>query len=384
MRILVSSTFFSGHLLPLLTYAEAFRHRGHEVLVSAPHTVAPTLVKADFAHAASNVPTPEEMAPFKAALDAANAQEALIIGARDGFLRQFARAALSSLQQTIAEWRPEFILRESFEFAALAAAERASIPHARVSVHSNQHEAGISVHLIDALDEFRAACGLPGDGGASLRAEPIFTAFPAFLDGNADAVGWRAPFRSREPGAPTPPSKTSPAWAPRDGEPLIYITFGTVSGSSERAKATYRAALEAVSALPVRALLTTGPVMDPKALGPIPANVAVETYVPQAEIFPFANAVVCHGGSGSVIGGLAAGLPVVVAPIFADQPVNARSVDAARLGVAVFDREMSGLRSAMQRVLVDAEIRSNALEMARQIAALPTRDDAVDAMLASV
>ena len=379
MRILVSSTFFSGHLLPLLTYAEAFRRRGHEVLVSAPHTVAPTLAKADFAHAASNVPTPEEMAPFKAALDAANAQEALIIGARDGFLRQFARAALPSLQQTIAEWRPEFILRESFEFAALAAAERASIPHARVSVHSNQHEAGISVHLIDALDEFRKTCSLPGDGGASLRAEPIFTAFPAFLDGNADAVGWRAPFRSREPGAPTPPSKTPPAWAPRDGEPLIYITFGTVSGSSERAKA-----LEAVSALPVRALLTTGPVMDPKALGPIPANVAVETYVPQAEIFPFANAVVCHGGSGSLIGGLAAGLPVVAAPIFADQPVNARSVDAARLGVAVFDREMSGLRSAMQRVLVDAEIRSNALEMARQIAALPTRDDAVDAMLASV
>ena len=78
------------------------------------------------------------------------------------------------------------------------------------------------------------------------------------------------------------------------------------------------------------------------------------------------------------------GLPVVVAPIFADQPVNARSVDAARLGVAVFDREVSGLRAAMQRVLVDAEIRSNALDMARQIAALPTRDDAVEAMLAGV
>ena len=179
-------------------------------------------------------------------------------------------------------------------------------------------------------------------------------------------------------------SKAPPAWAPRDGEPLIYITFGTVSGSSERAKATYRAALEAVSALPVRALLTTGPVMDSKALGPIPPNVAVETFVPQAEIFPFASAVVCHGGSGSLIGGLAAGLPIVVAPIFADQPVNARSVDVARLGVAVFDREVSGLRAAMQRVLVDAEIRSNALDMAAQIAALPTRDDAVEAMLAGL
>ena len=128
MRILMSSTHFSGHLLPLLTYAEAFRRRGHEVLVSAPQSVAPTLTKADFAHAASNFPTPQEMAPAMAALDAANAEEALIVGARDCFLRQFARAALPSLQQTIADWRPDFILRESFEFAALAAAERADIP----------------------------------------------------------------------------------------------------------------------------------------------------------------------------------------------------------------------------------------------------------------
>ena len=143
MRIVISSTHFSGHLLPLLTYAEAFRRRGHEILVSGPQSVGSILAKADLAHAASNFPTPEEMAPAMAALDAANADEALIVGARDCFLRQFARVALPSLQQTIAEWRPDFILRESFEFAALAAAERASIPHARVSVHSNQHEAGI-------------------------------------------------------------------------------------------------------------------------------------------------------------------------------------------------------------------------------------------------
>ena len=101
MRILISSTYFSGHLLPVLSYAEALRRRGHEILVSAPQSVSSTLGKASIAHAASNFRTREELAPFLAALDAANAEEALIVGARDGFLRLFARVALPSLQRTI-------------------------------------------------------------------------------------------------------------------------------------------------------------------------------------------------------------------------------------------------------------------------------------------
>ena len=40
------------------------------------------------------------------------------------------------------------------------------------------------------------------------------------------------------------------------------------------------------------------------------------------------------------------------------------------------------MRAAIQRVLVDEEIRSNAFAIAKELAALPTRDDAADVLLA--
>ena len=382
MRILLSSTYFSGHLLPLLSYARALKHRGHEVLVSAPASVHATLEEAGFAHATVDPVPKDEMAIVWARLDAANAQDALSIGIRDAFLGLAAKYALPKLQATITEWRPDVVLRDSFEFAAAHAAERAAIPHARVAVHSTKHEASLFPFLLEKIDDFRRAAGLAPDGGAALRAEPIFTAFPALIDGSGEHEGWPTPFRARERYVPASRPVTPPAWAPLDGASLIYITFGTVSGSSKKAKATYRAALAAVAGLPVRALLTTGSVMKRDELGAIPDNVWIETFVPQNDVFAYASAVVCHGGSGTLLGAFAAGLPVVVAPIFADQPRNARAVAAAGLGVAIFERDPQALRAAIISILADGTVRANVRRLAAEMAEMPTMEDGADAVAA--
>ena len=88
----------------------------------------------------------------------------------------------------------------------------------------------------------------------------------------------------------------------------------------------YRVLLEAVGSSAREAgPLTTGPVMPREELGAIPDNVRVERFAPQVEIMPLTSAVVCHGGSGTLLSTLAAGCPVVVIPLFADQPANARA-----------------------------------------------------------
>jgi len=92
-----------------------------------------------------------------------------------------------------------------------------------------------------------------------------------------------------------------------------------------------------VRGLPVRALLTIGRAADAAKLGPIPENVHVEQWVPQADVLGEAAALVCHGGSGTPFGALAAGLPIVFGPLFADQPVNARLVSAAGGVIDVFE-----------------------------------------------
>ena len=118
-------------------------------------------------------------------------------------------------------------------------------------------------------------------------------------------------------------------------EPMIGSEALEIAGGIERFRSIYRVALNAVAELPVRALLTTGKRLGPSVLGAIPPNVHVEAWVPQRDVLPRAAALVCHGGSGTLLGGLAAGLPMVVAGVGADQPHNGRLVARAGAGLAV-------------------------------------------------
>ena len=54
--------------------------------------------------------------------------------------------------------------------------------------------------------------------------------------------------------------------------------------------------------------------------------------------------MVCHGGSGTVLGALAADLPLVIMPLFADQFANARTLADAGAAIVV---EPAGLRAAI-------------------------------------
>ena len=178
--------------------------------------------------------------------------------------------------------------------------------------------------------------------------------------------------------------RAAPAtWAPPgDGRPLVYITFGTIVGTSPALRGVYRTALDAIASLPVRALLTTGRGMEEGTLGAIPANVHVEEWVPQRDVLARAAAVVCHGGSGTVRGSLAAGFPMVVVPQGADQPHNARRIAAVGAGLALPGADAASLSAAVARVLADADFARAARRIADEIAVMPPVETAVAAMVA--
>jgi MGT family glycosyltransferase len=238
--------------------------------------------------------------------------------------------------------------------------------------------------VAEPLAAQRAELGLLADDGASLLSEPVFTAFPEALEEPPPSgVRMPAPIRSRMPDE-RPPTPHEP-WKPNAdtaARPLVYITFGTIAGSTPRAHFVYRLALDAVADLPVRALLTTGRGFERSWLGAIPANVQVEEFIPQREVLEHARAVVCHGGSGTVRGALAAGLPLVIMPFGADQPYNAERVAAVGAGIALLKPDLDAVRAAIERVLVDATLHAGAKKMAGEIAALPPLDHAVDALIA--
>ena len=68
---------------------------------------------------------------------------------------------------------------------------------------------------------------------------------------------------------------------------------------------------------------------------------------------------------------------MVVTPLGADQPDNARLVEATGAGIALLDPDAPSLRKALERALHDAEMRAASVRIAREIAAMPCMTDAI-------
>jgi MGT family glycosyltransferase len=225
---------------------------------------------------------------------------------------------------------------------------------------------------------------------AALLGAPYLTRFPASLDPSpfVTTLRYRPP-----PLGEVGESPPLPDWWGGRTTPLLYVTFGTVIGYLQDAPDRFRAALEAVSGLEARVLMTVGRKLDPGALGAIPDNVHVEAWVPQHQVFGHASVVVCHGGSGTVLGALAAGLPVVAVPVFGDQFANGQrvvgagagvSVEAARAGSPATTPLPLRLRQSILDVLGDSRYQEAAERIATEMAGEATVDETLDALVVSV
>jgi hypothetical protein len=218
-------------------------------------------------------------------------------------------------------------------------------PIAQVAISLAEAEAGSIAAAAPALEDHHQ--GLVSE----LRAQPYLTRFPASIDPSpfADTVRYHEP---RE----TPGSL--PDWWRGSNAPLIYMTFGTVLGYMSIAAETYRMALEAVKRTNARVLLTVGRRFDASILGPVPPNVHLEPWINQARVLDHADLVVCHGGSGTTLAALAAGVPLVIVPLFADQFENARRIGATRAGRVVETQIRTGTAEATQSLGANTSFRT--------------------------
>jgi MGT family glycosyltransferase len=183
-------------------------------------------------------------------------------------------------------------------------------------------------------------------------------------------------------GSERPPSGTTvlplrpvdAAVSERPGErPLIYVTLGTVVTSAR----TLDILLAALADLDADVLLTTGWQNDPADLATIPANASVERFVPQSEILPRCSLIVTHAGSGSTLGALAHGVPMLAVPHAADQFENAAASAAAGAARVVMPDELSesAVRETALALLENSSYRQAAREVAAEIAAMPSAAD---------
>jgi MGT family glycosyltransferase len=181
------------------------------------------------------------------------------------------------------------------------------------------------------------------------------------------------------------PQLADPTWAgsqvalPPGEEPLVLVSC---SSTHMDQLGLIRRAVAAVADLPVRALVTTGPTVDPEEVragldvGPA---VSVVRSAPHSAVLPHASAVITHGGHGTVMKALAAGLPVVCLPLGRDQPDNAARLVAAGAGVRLKPKAGVGaIRAAVRQALDDPTLRAGAEKIGQAVAAQATSGLALD------
>jgi len=384
MRVLFACTRGAGHFNPMVPFIEACRRSGHQVLVVGPPPLAPAVERVGYPFRAGAAPPDEELGPVWSRVPSLSFHDAerLVIG--EIFATLNVRAMLPGVRAAVRDWRPDVILREPAEIASAVVAEEEDLPHVQIGIGLVESHRRIMSLASEATDGWRA--GLSG----RIEATRYLTLFPAALE-DPDAPELAHTHRFRDPAAPA--GNALPDWWPGDDRPLVYVTYGSETAGNTSAAPIYEVALESVAGLAARVLLTTG---QPSEDGRWPApgrHVHVTGWVPQADVLPHAHAVVCHGGSGTTLGALAAGVPLVITPLFADQPANARRVAAVGAGLVVEPREPGAFRSAVdpddlreaiERVVADDAYTTGAMRVAAAMRALPPADEALEVIAATV
>lgn len=164
-------------------------------------------------------------------------------------------------------------------------------------------------------------------------------------------------------------------WAVPSDRPLVLVGLSSTVMRQER---LFQRAAAALGQLPVRGLVTTGPAVDPAVIA-APPNVTVARWVRHADVLPHCSAVITHGGHGTVMKALIAGIPLVVVPLGRDQPDNAARVVYAGAGVRLrTNASARALRAAVAQVIEDPRYRAGAARIASRLAAERDVDLAVD------
>ena len=236
----------------------------------------------------------------------------------------------------------DYLLRSTVASTELQPAPAALLIHTIYGFHGASADEAARRRAFEPVNLSRTELGLPplpvGSESVTVtlarRAAAVLVALPREFDDWPEPpsgvvhVGWMTEAAGD--------LRWRPPWAEEDERPLVVVSLGTTYMQQE---AVVGHVAEALSRHEARVLVLTGPELEPSEVD-VPEGVVVEQFVPHEAILPEAALVVAHGGTGTLLAALAAGVPVLSLPLGRDQPANAHRLEQLGLGCAL-DREAS-------------------------------------------
>ncbi|MFG2318202.1 nucleotide disphospho-sugar-binding domain-containing protein [Streptomyces tendae] len=390
MRVLFATWTGSSHLFPMVPLAWAARAAGHEVRIAAPPSCTESVGGAGLtavpvgrdvsgeemarrteglgAWLGETAPwprdwarSPETQGPEVAAVYTALAEKQLVVAdALVDDLLAFARA-----------WRPDVIVHDTVCYAAAVVGAVLGLP-------TFSHMFGSPMITRNELE------GMTGDPLPGYTA--LFERFGARPP--EGPTGWIDPCPPQLQW-PAAVERTSVRFVPYNGSggveptwlrephsrPRVCLTWGVTAAQvrPERMPPAFERTLKVLSALDAEVVLAVG-AAHRELLGDLPPGVRVAESVPLSLLLPGCDALIHHGGTGTGLTALAAGVPQLMFPLAPVLAAFAERVDAAGAGVMLDPADSSdveGIEAALRTLLSEAgRTRTTAVRTAME--ALPS------------
>ena len=358
MRILFVAAPLQGHLLPLIPLAAACRDAGHDVLLAGGGFPADVLgLRTADIGAGFSLPR----AAVRVALRRPGLARAEMRGEAGQSMvgELFGRANLALIEPLRAlavRERPDLIVFESLCEAGAVVAGQLSIPSV---LQENTLWPATELFRAVRTSSVMAKMDIPNP-------ELTISCTPASLRGG--------PLPGAAPMRPVPFSGGGPVpdWLRRPGsKPRVVVSRSTLKGPNDGdpAPAVIAAAADVDAEFVV---------VRPAATRRLPPNVRAVDRVPLNEVLPHAAAFVHHSGAGSVLGGLAAGVPQLSTTGAGDRRYNAELLARRGAGLAADAKAITA--AVLTRLLTDEGMRTAAREVAAEIAGMPSPHTLIPAL----
>lgn len=143
---------------------------------------------------------------------------------------------------------------------------------------------------------------------------------------------------------------------------VVYISLGTVFNE---ALDFYKLCMKTFKNSEHTIVMSIGNKTKISDLGTIPKNFIVKNYVPQTKLLANTKLFITHGGMNSTHEGLYNGIPLIVIPQSADQPVIAKQVENLGAGIKLSMKELTveQLRESVVLVLNNTSYKEAALHL---------------------